>query len=80
MPERTRSKDQAGKRAEQAFKSAERRDTTSKQIAETERANTAAKTKKLRALRLAKEAADASGAEQTDTSGEPVMANRKQRR
>jgi hypothetical protein len=80
MAERTRSKDQAGKRAEEAFKSAERRDTTSKQITETEHATAAAKTKKLRALRLAKEAADASDAHQTDTSGQPVVANRKRRR
>ena len=60
MAERTSGKEQAGKRAEAAFKSAERRDTTSKQIVETERASTAAKTKKLRALRLAKEAAELS--------------------
>ena len=53
------SKDRLNKRAEKAFKPAERRDTTSKQITETEHATTAAKTKTLRAMRLAKEAADA---------------------
>ncbi len=58
MGNRTSSDDQAAKRAEQAFESAERRDTTSKQIIQDERAATAMKTNKLRALRLAKETAD----------------------
>ena len=58
MAERTRSKEQSATRAEEAFKSAERRDITSKQITQTEHATAAAKTKKLRALRLAKEAAE----------------------
>ena len=57
MAHTPRSKEQAAKRAEEAFKSAERRDTTSKQITDTEHAASAAKTKKLRALRLAKKAA-----------------------
>ena len=65
--------DRAQTRAEQAFKSAERRDVTSKQITETERATVAAKTKKLRALRLAKEAADVRAAEDDP-------ANRRKRR
>jgi hypothetical protein len=58
MANKIRSKDQATTRAEQSFRSAERRDITSKQITEDERAITAAKTKRLRALRLAKETAD----------------------
>ena len=58
MTKRLTNTEQAVQRAEQAFKSAERRDTSSKRIVEDERAETAAKTKKLRALRLAKEAAD----------------------
>ena len=58
MAKRIRREDQTADRAEQAFKSAERRDVTSKQIIDDERATTAAKTKKLRALRLGKEAAD----------------------
>jgi hypothetical protein len=58
MGDKERSKQQVATRAEAAFKSAQSRDTVSKQIIETERAQTAAKTKKLRALRLAKESAD----------------------
>jgi len=58
MGDTIRSKDQARKRAEEAFKSAERRDAASKEITETERAKTAAKTASLRELRLAKETAD----------------------
>jgi len=57
MTARTPSKEQATTRAEKAFKSAQQRDTTSKQITDTEYATAAAKTKKLRALRLAKQAA-----------------------
>ena len=56
MGDKERSKQQVATRAEAAFKSAQSRDTVSKQIIETERAQTAAKTKKLRAQRLAKEA------------------------
>ncbi len=48
-----------GKVAQAAFKAAERRDASSKQIIETEYEASAEKTKKLRALRLAKEEADA---------------------
>ena len=40
------------------IKSAEKRDVSSKQITETEHATAATKTKKLRALRLAKEGAN----------------------
>jgi hypothetical protein len=58
MRDRPRNKDQMARRAEEAFKSAERRDTASKEITETEHAATATKTEKLRALRLAKEAAE----------------------
>jgi hypothetical protein len=50
--------ERAGTRAEEAFISAERRDSASKQIIDAERVASAAKTKKLRALRLAKEAVE----------------------
>ena len=51
----TTSKDVARKRAQNHFAASEIRDTTVKQMIEAERAATAAKTAKLRALRLAKE-------------------------
>ncbi len=55
----SKNRERMAQRAQEAFKSAERRDTSSKQITETEHATAATKTKKLRALRLAKEAAGA---------------------
>ena len=72
MGDRIPRKDQAAKRAEEAFKSAERRDIASKQITATEYATSAAKTNKLRALRIAKEA--------TDLQAKDDMANRRKRR
>lgn len=57
MGSRTGSVCGMGKLVEAAFKSAERRDAASKQIIETEYAASAEKTRKLRALRLAKERA-----------------------
>ena len=58
MTDRLSNKEQMMKLAEEAFKSAEKRDTASKQITNNERAESTAKTNKLRALRLAKEEAD----------------------
>jgi hypothetical protein len=54
----SKNRDRAAQRAQEAFKSAEKRAVSSKQITETEHAAAATKTRKLRVLRLAKEATD----------------------
>ncbi len=54
----TSSKDAARKRAQNHFTASEQRDSLVKQMIESERAATEAKSAKLRALRLAKEEAD----------------------
>jgi len=59
---REREAERNKKTAEERFKLAERRDSTAKAEIEKERAATAAKTKKLRALRLAHEAKERAAA------------------
>jgi hypothetical protein len=58
MASTTDSRDAARKRAQNHFTASEQRDVAVKQEIEKERAAIAAKTAKLRALRLAKEAVD----------------------
>ncbi|HEX3674598.1 MAG TPA: hypothetical protein VHU87_10020 [Rhizomicrobium sp.] len=61
-PARPRDRNAARKRAQNHFAAAEQRDTLVKQMVESERNATAAKTAKLKALRLAKEETDAAEA------------------
>ncbi len=58
MANTTETRDNARKRAQNHFTASEQRDTLVKQEIEKERAASAAKTAKLKALRLAKEADD----------------------
>ena len=58
MANTTETRDNARKRAQNHFTASEQRDTLVKQEIEKERAASAAKTAKLKALRLAKEAED----------------------
>ncbi len=83
--ERERSR----QRAEEKFKAVERRDSSVKSEVEKERAATAAKTKKLRALRLANEAKERAAAKSVGTaltglplrpSGQPSRTTQKRKK
>ncbi len=72
----------ARRNAQNAFSSSEQREVTFRKELEAERARSAAKTARLRALRLAKEAADREQAEKLDPHPQPTKKprNRKMRR
>ena len=71
--------DSARNRAQRFFSSTEKRDTEAKQTIENERAATDAKTAKLHALKLAKEAAEGISAENAVLQKSPTSRARKPR-
>ncbi|HXM00258.1 MAG TPA: hypothetical protein VN932_10035 [Rhizomicrobium sp.] len=76
MPSPSDSRDAARKRAQNHFTASEQRDVAVKQEIEKERAAVAAKTAKLRALRLAKEATDKIEADRVAAEAPPAKAKR----
>jgi len=75
----TSSKDGARKRAQNHFTASEQRDSVVKQMIESERAATEAKSAKLRVLRLAKEEADREAARNAPPAPAPVKKTKTRR-
>jgi hypothetical protein len=75
-----RDRDGARKRAQNHFTASEQRDTAVKQMIAAERMAREANTAKLRALRLAKEAADRETARLAALNAPPVVSKKKPRR
>jgi len=75
----TSSKDGARKRAQNHFTASEQRDSVVKQMIESERAATEAKSAKLRVLRLAKEEADRQAALNAPPAPAPVKKTKTRR-